>query len=148
MTTNSYVAKVIQEIIKKIKTVSDVTKYMGNRIYPAYISTIQDVTYPAISINVLPSEGKSIDDAGMQTIDMDIDFWFKSGIDANSHTWDNVMECKQAVLNELHNNGGWDNIVGINVLMMDSISDGPQAFEQDTKIMRYQLRFRTRGTLQ
>jgi len=148
MTTNSYEAKVTQEIIKKLKTVTDVTKYVGTRIYPAHPATIQDVNYPAISIHVQPSEGQAISEAGMETIDMQIDFWFRSSNEAGGNTWDDLYECFAAALKELHNNAGWDNTVGINVLMMQNISRGPALFEDDTKIMHYQSKFRTRGTLQ
>ena len=147
MTTSSFEAKAVQLIIKKLKTVSNVTKYVDSRVYGSYISTIQDFVLPAISIHILPSAGQAIDEAEMQILDLQIDLWFPN-YGANASVWDDVMECFEAAKNELHNNGGWDDAVGINVIMIENISRGPQLYESDTKVLHYTSKFRVRGTLQ
>ena len=147
MTTKSFTAKTVQEIIKKLKTVADVTKYTSTRIYVGHISTIQDYVLPAITIELQNSEGQAIDAAEMETVDVEVDFWL-SNAGENANTWDDVMECFAAAKHELHNNGGWDDTVGINILMIENISIGQQLYEHDTKIMHFPSRFRIRGTLQ
>lgn len=145
MTTVSSMAKLFQKIIKKLKTVSDVTKYVGSgnnaRIYPSHISTIQDVQYPAISVHAFSSPGKAITEGGMEIIDIQIDFWF-SHVGENANTWDDLMECHAAVLNELHNNSGFDTSISANIFQIKNMSQGPQMLEPDTRLMHFPTRYR------
>jgi len=149
MTTASVEAKVVQKIIERIKTLSDVTKWIGTgsaaRVYGSQISTLQDVVFPCVSITTLDGS-RARDASGIETITIQIDLWFNAE-GKNATVWDDVMESFAAIENELHNNGHWDSSIGLNLFEMTLIGRGPQMYEADTKLNHYNGRFRVRATV-
>lgn len=149
MTTASLGARVVEKVIAKLKTVSDITKYVGSgsaaRIYGSHMATVRNAAFPAISI-MIASGTKAVDQGGMVDVVLQIDIWME-GIGNQPRTWDDVMECYEAMVGELHRNGGWDNTIGVKVFAMQQTLEGPQMFEGDTGVLHYPSRWRVRASL-
>lgn len=151
MTTLSFEALVVQKIIERIKTLSDVTKWIGSgssaRVYGSHIATLQDAVFPCVSIHILGDGFKARDAAGQEIFTFQVDLWFPSE-GKNAPVWDDVMEASSAIANELHNNGHWDSSISLRLLELTLVSRGPQMVETAEKLMHYNLRFKARGIAQ
>jgi hypothetical protein len=149
MATASVIARVYEKIIARLLAIGDVTKYVGSgsdaRVYGAYISTIQDAKFPAISLH-LKDSNREVDGAFLTNVLIQMDLWFM-GTGKQAHTWDDVMECHQAIVNDLHVNGGWDNTIGIKILQMKHENNGPQLKEADTGLLHLPTFWRVRASV-
>jgi hypothetical protein len=152
VSTASVAARVIEKIIAKLKTVSDITSRVGSganaRIYGAHISTVVDAAFPAISIMV-SSGARAVTEGGMTTLSLQIDIWMKGAGQGGKDgaTWDDVMEVQQAISNELHRNGGWDNTIGIKIFEITNTLEGPQMYETADGVLHYPSRWRVRAAI-
>lgn len=141
-------ARVIQKVIAALKDVSTVTGYVGTgssaRIYPYKPATIQDFQLPAISLRFLDSQGRLPSAAYLEPLDLEIGVWMNA-FGQHGRTWDDVMDCFEAILNALHRTGVWDNSIGIKIYEMTNISDGPQT--EDGGVLFYPSRWRVLATV-
>lgn len=146
MTTASVEARLVQKLIAVIKAIADVSKYVGTRVYGSHLSTIQDRVFPAVSIHILPSGEADIDGYGGERPRLQVDLWF-NGTGRNAYTWDDVVECAQAIKNALHREVLTDNTIGIKVVESTLEEKGPQMIEDGGKVLHMPLRFRFRAAV-
>lgn len=147
MATVSVHQKVVQKLIAMLSAVSDVTQYVpAAQMSLAHISTLQDPVFPAITFHVMPGLGKSVSDGGLQRMNIQMDLWFKAR-GANSLTWDDVFTCYQACLNTLHRSGGNDPVIGVKIIEITNVQEGPMMWEEDTSLMHWPSKFRVLATV-
>ena len=132
-------ARLIQKIISVLKTVGNVTKYVGTgddaRIYGGFPNTIQDVNYPVIAIEFIDSPGRMTNPSIMDSINLRISVLMK-GVGKNAAVWDDMIECYEAILDALHHGTDtlFDTTIGIRVLNMRCYDDGGQSMDDDVMI--------------
>lgn len=148
MATTSVHVKVIRKMIAMLAAVSDVTSYVpAANIYGSHIATIKDAAYPCISLMIGPGAGANPNLLAMIRMNVQMDLWFQSVAGPGGSVWDDVFTCYQAALNAFHQVGAFDSSIGVKIVRILNVSEGPKMFENDTQIMHWPSRFSVMATL-
>lgn len=129
--------KLIEKIIDVLVSDATVLAKTEGRVYASHISTVQDPSFPAISIHI--EEGTPrFECSELVDISFQIDGWFPRKTTDMSE----VMEINQVIRGLLNRANLTDTTIGVKVMQIIEESSGPLMHESDTDLFHYPKRYR------
>lgn len=130
-----------QKIIEKIRKIliadSTLNTYTNKRVYGAFIASVLEPEYPAISIHVLDGGARPELDALIE-VNVQIDLWFQS----TDYDFADVATAYQRVRSLLHRQNLTDTTIDVKVMQTLETSVGPMIFEDQTDLLHFPSRYR------
>lgn len=133
--------KTVARLIATLTGISDISSVIGTRAYGAHLSTVQNPTYPAVSMFMLEGS-RFVDQAGIETFLIQIDIWMNAA-GADPKVWDDVMQLAADIGAALHGNSFTDQYVRL--LKVSQAGQGPMMYESEGDILHLPTRWTVRA---
>jgi len=123
--------KVIEKIRKTLTDDATIKASVSLRVYDAFISTIDEPVYPAISIH-LHNDSERIE-GGIHDIRLQIDLWYDSTV----NNINDMLRVYDRVRSLLHKQALSDTTINVTISQCLEQTSGPVMFEENTRLYHY-----------
>lgn len=129
---NSAEQTFVGKLVDALSVDNDIRAYTKGRVYASHISSIQEPTFPAISIFIRFSKAR-FESPNSIDLDFQVDCWFPT----KGYTQDEMLKMLQRIREIVHRG----NFSGVKATVYES-GNGPVLYEEDSDLFHFPVIFK------